>query len=49
MSVSVRWTSSESNILTDTIQVFLEPFHPLLSIELGHEGLVRVMKPAEGL
>ena len=49
MSVSVKWTRSESNILTDTIRVVLEPFHPLLSMELGHEGLVRVMTPAEGV
>lgn len=49
LSVSVRWARSESNILRDTIQVVLEQFHPLLSLELGHEGLVRVMKHAEGL
>ena len=47
--MSVRWTRSESNILTDTTQVVLEPFHPLLSMEQGHEGLLRVTKPAEGL
>jgi hypothetical protein len=49
VSVLVRWTHSESNVLTDIIQVVLEPVHPLLSMELGYEGLVQVMKPAWGL